>query len=54
MDSLVDLSTLEGYKERLSLRIQDCIIERREEWITYRVNNVPRLVQTLGITILIA
>jgi hypothetical protein len=54
MDSLADLSTLEGYKERLSLRIQDCIIERREEWTTYKVNNVSRSVQTLGIAILIA
>jgi hypothetical protein len=53
-DSLVNLSTLEGHKERLSLGIQDCTIERREEWTIYKVNNVPRSVQTLGITILIA
>jgi hypothetical protein len=53
-DSLADLSTLEGHKERLSLGIQDCTIERREEWTTYRVDNVPRSVQTLGIAILIA
>jgi hypothetical protein len=40
IDSLTDLDALEGYKEKLSLDIQNCTIEWREEWITYRVDNV--------------
>jgi hypothetical protein len=46
-DSLTDLDALEGHKEKLSLGIQNCTIERREEWATYRVDNVPRSIRTL-------
>lgn len=46
-DSLTDLDALEGHKEKLSLGIQNCTIERREEWTTYRVDNVPRSIRTL-------
>jgi hypothetical protein len=47
IDSLTDLDTLEGHKEKLFLGIQNCTIEWREEWTTYKVDNVPRSIRTL-------
>jgi hypothetical protein len=46
-DSLTDLETLEKQSDRLASAIQDCKIERQTKWTTYRIDNIPRTIQTL-------
>jgi hypothetical protein len=45
--SLADLETLERQSGQLASAIQDCKIERQTKWTTYRIDNVPRIIQTL-------
>src|ERR1700726_2099779 len=42
------LTQLETYLEAMTKAISNCKIEKRQEWTTYRLNYVPRSVQTFN------
>jgi hypothetical protein len=47
-DSLEDLAALEKSTDLITRSIGNCTVERQAKWTTYRLDNVPRTVNTLS------
>jgi hypothetical protein len=52
-ESAKALSELEMYTSKIGIHITDCVIEKQPNWVTYRLDFVPRTVKTIGDSFLI-
>lgn len=47
-DSSNDLDSLYEYAREIEQKIGHCTVEKQTKWITYRLDNIPRMIRTLA------